>query len=96
MRQRDKRGRFAEGNTISRRGWLALVEKHFDGDVAAARAYVGQLGFHTYARAALIGTPNEHKLRSPNYAHPGAPQQFYAAWCNRLNFDLSQVEELPI
>ena len=79
---------------IGRLGWAALVDRRFNGNTAAAREWWGRLGFHTYARHALEGTPNAHKLAQPNYAHPGTPEEFTAAYERRLAFTLDDVEAL--
>lgn len=55
MTGRNQRGRFTPRNTISKSGWLGLVQKRFNGDQTAAKAYVAQLGRHSYARQAISG-----------------------------------------
>ena len=80
---------------IAALGWAALVERRFGGDIAAAREWIGRVGFHTYARAALAGTPNAHKLNYPQYAHPGSPEEFLEYWERRLAFNLEELEAQP-
>lgn len=93
MSGRNAQGRFVAGNTIAQQGWRGLVDKRFDGDTTAARAWLAQLGRHSYARQAIGGTRFEYRLQTI-WAHPGAPGEFLAAWRQALAFTLADVEEV--
>jgi hypothetical protein len=90
---RNKRGRFRKGNPYAAQGWRGLVEKRFDGDVTAARAYMAQLGRYSYAKQALEGTRFEYRLQTV-WKHPGEPREFLASWRQSLAFTLVDVEEV--
>jgi hypothetical protein len=90
---RNKRGRFTKGNPYAALGWRGLVQKRFEGDVTAARAYLAQLGRYSYAKQALQGTVFEYRLQTV-WKHPGRPEQFLAAWRQSLAFTLADVEEV--
>lgn len=94
MSGRNAQGRFVAGNTIAQQGWRGLVQKRFDGDVTAARAWLAQLGRHSYAQQALAGTCLAHKLAL--WPHPGQPETFTAAWRQSLAFTLADVPELEV
>ena len=85
---RDKKGRFRKGNPYARRGWLALVEKRFQGDMTAARAWVGAMGawaYDTPYRAMGWGT----------FPHPGSPEEFLQRYrANLEGITLNSVTEL--
>lgn len=88
--QRRKNGQFAPGNTISRLGWRGLVEKRFDGDMEAAKEWIGRVGANQYAKQAQI-------FRSYAFQYPGRPEDFVAKRAERnkaLEFTLSDVGEL--
>lgn len=93
MTGRNKRGRFIHGNSISKSGWLGLVQKRFAGDHTAARAYVAQLGRHSYAKQAIGGTVFEYRLQTL-WAHPGTPEQFLSHWQQQMSFTIESVGEL--
>lgn len=94
MTGRNKRGRFTPGNTISKSGWLGLVQKRFSGDQTAAKAYVAQLGRHSYARQAIEGTRFEYRLTTI-WRHPGTPEQFLSHWQQQLaGITVESVNEL--
>jgi hypothetical protein len=94
MTGRNQRGRFTPRNTISKSGWLGLVQKRFNGDQTAAKAYVAQLGRHSYARQAISGTVFEYRLQSV-WRHPGTPEQFLAHWRQQLaSITIESVHEL--
>jgi len=78
---------------VCRSGWLGLVAGPFGGDVTAARAYVAQLGRHTYARQCIGGTRFEYRLQTV-WRHPGAPGEFLEGWRQSLNFTLADVQEV--
>lgn len=88
---RDRRGRFCTGNTVCYQGWAGLVSGPFCGDTTAARAWLAQVGRHTYARQCIEGTRFEYRLNTI-WRHPGTPEQFTAAWRESLNFSLADVE----
>ena len=93
MTGRNKRGRFTTGNPYARLGWRGLVEKRFAGDTAAARAWLGAVGRHAYARQALQGTRFEYRLQTI-WRHPGQPEQFTQQWRQSLAFTLDDVQEV--
>jgi sarcosine oxidase delta subunit len=88
---RDRWGRFVPGNRVCYRGCLGLVAGPFQGDITAARAWLGQLGAHTYARQCLQGTPLEWRLEAI-WKHPGTCEQFLNQWRQSLAFNLTDVE----
>lgn len=93
MAGRDERGRFMSGHPYAVLGWRGLVEKRFGGDGVAARAWLAQLGRHTYARRAIEGTVFAYRLVTV-WPHPGQPEQFVAAQRQALAFTLDDVEEM--
>ena len=93
MTGRNERGRFTSGNPYAGLGWRGLVQKRFDGDVTAARAWLAAVGRHSYARQAIGGTRFEYRLQTI-WRHPGAPEQFAATWRQSLAFTLADVEEV--
>jgi hypothetical protein len=63
---------------IARRGYRAMVRRHFGGDRHAQRTYLAQLGTYVYERMAgafLPGSP----LRTTS-RHPGPIQDWRAAY----------------
>jgi hypothetical protein len=66
---KDKNGRFVKGNKYARRGWFGLVQKRFEGDVGAAKAWVGAIGAWAY------DAPYRAKGWG-SFPHPGTPEQF--------------------
>ncbi|MBX3001926.1 MAG: hypothetical protein KF893_25600 [Caldilineaceae bacterium] len=70
---RDKRRRFVKGHQHARRGWLALVEKRFNGDMEAAKTWLGKIG----AWADDERHPFWMRWYSP---HPGTPEEFMQRW----------------
>lgn len=90
MTGRNVQGRFVAGNTIAQQGWCGLVQKRFDGDVTAARAWLAQLGRHSYARQAIGGTVFAYRLQTV-WPHPGNPGEFLAAWRQSLAFTLADI-----
>jgi len=93
MTGRNNQGRFVAGNPYAGMGWRGLVQKRFDGDVTAARAWLAQLGRHAYAQQAIGGTRFEYRLQTL-WPHPGSPEQFAAAWRQSLAFTLADVPEV--
>ena len=93
MTGRNKRGRFTAGNPFALLGWRGLVAKRFDGDVTAARAWLVDVGRHSYARQAIGGTRFEYRLQTI-WRHPGSPEQFVAQWRHSLAFTLADVTEV--
>jgi hypothetical protein len=84
---KDKRGRFTRGNNYAKRGWLGLVEKRFNGDMGAARAWVGAIG----AWAADL----PYADLFPAFPHPGTPEEFKQQRDQTLaGISLGNVEEL--
>lgn len=90
---RNKHGRFVAGNPFALSGWHGLVDKRFDGDMTAARAWLAALGRHAYATQALQGTSFEYRLQTV-WRHPGRPEQFLSQWRQALSFTLADVEEV--
>ncbi|RIK32948.1 MAG: hypothetical protein DCC55_35910 [Chloroflexi bacterium] len=92
MTQRDNRGRFTTGNTISKRGWAGLVRKRFKGSEATARAYVAQLGRYAYASMfdPRARTPMMQWRFENFFAHPGTPEQF----ARQFDFTLDDLREV--
>lgn len=84
---RDERGRFVAGHPFAALGWVALVQKRFEGDVSAAKTWLGKVGAWEYARQAQI-------TRRGVFQYPGTPEQWLEEWRRRLNFRLSDVGEL--
>lgn len=93
MAGRDERGRFASGHPVAVLGWRGLVEKRFGGDEAVARAWLAQVGRHTYARQTVGGTRFKYRLQTI-WPHPGSPEEFLANHNAALEFTLDDVEEL--
>lgn len=87
-RQRTKTGRFTKGNEYGKRGWLALVEKRFNGDVAAAKTWIGAIGAWAYdAPYRAMGWGS--------FPHPGTPEQFLERYRATLDaITLSSVDEV--
>lgn len=78
---------------ISRKGWAALVRKHFDGDEVAAKAWFGQLGAWNYDQQAGAGNGYIFSV----FLHPGQPSEFRARRYQLhlfLSFTLDDVPEL--
>lgn len=92
MMQRDNRGRFTPGNTVSYQGWAGLVRKRFNGSEATAKAYVAQLGRYAYAKMfdRSARTPLMQWRFENFFAHPGTPEQFAA----QFDFTLEQLPEV--
>lgn len=84
---RDKQGRFTQGNTIARNGWDGLVRKRFSGEAVAAREWVGAVGRWAYAQQTGI-------VRRGAFQHPGSPENFLVNWKSRMSFTLADVSEL--
>lgn len=84
---RDAKGRFVAGHSLATKGWEGLVRKRFDGDVVAAKEWLGRVGSWAYARQTGI-------FRSYAFRHPGTPEQFLAEWRKRMNFTLADVGEM--
>ncbi|MEZ4868117.1 MAG: hypothetical protein R3C14_42710 [Caldilineaceae bacterium] len=73
---------------IARRGWRAMVRRHFAGDEAAARAWLGALGAWAYDQAAGAG----NGVITPAYSHPGAPGEFLSRRYQLSLFDALNVD----
>ncbi|MEZ4864136.1 MAG: hypothetical protein R3C14_22680 [Caldilineaceae bacterium] len=73
---------------ISRKGWRAMVRKHFAGDDQAARAWLGALGAWAYDQAAGAG----NGIIAPAYSHPGAPGEFLSRRYQLSLFDALNVD----
>lgn len=84
---RDERGRFTRGHSFAMLGWAGLVAKRFDGDVAAAKDWLGRVGAWEYARQAQI-------TRQSAFQYPGTPETFLAEWRRRFEFSLADCGEL--
>lgn len=84
---RDPKGRFVAGHSFAVKGWRALVEKRFEGDIAAAKTWLGKVGAWEYARQAQI-------TRRGVFQYPGTPETFLQEWRRRLDFRLGDVGEL--
>jgi hypothetical protein len=69
MKQRARNGQFLPGNTIAKQGWRGLVRKRFQGDVGAAREWVGAIGAWAY------DAPYRAKGWG-SFPHPGPPEEF--------------------
>lgn len=87
MADRDSKGRFVAGHSVAKSGWDGLVSKRFNGDRAAAREWLGQVGAWAYARQTGI-------VRSYAFQYPGTPEQFLEKFTRRLDFTLQDVGEL--
>lgn len=70
---RRKNGRFAKRNKIARQGFIARVQKYFDGDFTAAKAYLSAQCLHNYMMQTGI-------RRQFAFQHPGTPQEFMQRW----------------
>lgn len=93
MNERDRLGRFTCGNQVCYSGWAGLVAGPFQGDKTAARAWIAQLGRHTYARQCIGGTVFEYRLNTI-WRHPGTCAQFLVQWRESLSFTLADVQEV--
>lgn len=93
---RDSKGRFKVGNTICYSGWIGLVNRRFSGDFATAKEYVAQLGRYSYGEMcnSSVSTSAMVWRKQHIFFHPGTPETFTEAYRDRLNFDLSSVDEL--
>ncbi len=63
-----------------KKGWVALVEKQFGGDVAAAKEFIGRRGAWA-ADVAAYGDDGlkEHRIAKPSaYVRPLAPWELHA------------------
>jgi hypothetical protein len=69
QRQRAKNGQFLPGNRIAKQGWLGLVQKRFQGDIGAAREWVGAIGAWAY------DAPYRAKGWGA-FPYPGNPEEF--------------------
>ncbi|MFN8495682.1 MAG: hypothetical protein U0350_49275 [Caldilineaceae bacterium] len=88
LTERDEHGRFTRGNTICQQGFQAMLDRHFDGDRAAFRAWFAQLGRFAY------GLNYKRKGKDFDYyepwvkpcfrLHPGTPVVFMQQWRNCL------------
>lgn len=95
MTGRDSQGRFVAGHTHASKGWAALVQKRFEGDSVAARAWLAALGMYAYGRAYYHpATGYASFVKECFRVHPGTPEQFLMEWRQRLDFRLSDVGEL--
>lgn len=61
---------------IARKGYRAMVRRHFDGDAICQKHYLAALGAYAYEVAAGAYDPRS-PLR-PNAQHPGTIQEFRA------------------
>ncbi|MEZ4865317.1 MAG: hypothetical protein R3C14_28670 [Caldilineaceae bacterium] len=73
---------------ISRRGWRAMVRRHFAGDDRAAKAWLGALGAWAYDQAAGAG----NGVIVGVYSHPGAPGEFLSRRYQLSLFDALNVD----
>lgn len=92
--QRDEKGRFLPGNTVSKLGWQGLVNKHFGGNADLAKQWLRLCGDYGYGRCFFHpkhGYPSwvKKRFRTP----PPSPSD-YSVNPSRLEFTLADVGEL--
>lgn len=84
MTGRDSLGRFTRGNTISRQGFDAMLNRHFDGDRAAFNSWFAQLGKWSYGLAYRRQGVDSHYyprwVKTCFRLHPGRPADFMRMW----------------
>jgi len=97
--QRDEKGRFAPGNTISRAGFAAMLNKHFDGNRTAFNAWFAQLGRYAYGlnwkRSGLDFFYYEPWVKACFRTHPGRPHEFMTFWRNSAANDVEFYQGGP-
>lgn len=96
---RDERGRFTRGNRIAYQGFQAILNRHFDSDRVAFRAWFSQLGLYVYGL--------NYRRRGPDFdyypvwvkpcfrIHPGKPCDFMRQRRQQsadVNFYASEVQ----
>ena len=77
---------------IARKGYKAMVKKHFLGDYRAQRAYFGDLGRWNYEQMAAVTGGLGLSVRRAT-SHPGKPTDFLARY---WQLDLLRGDHLDI
>lgn len=85
MPERDNKGRFARGNSISRAGWQGQVDSCFEGKADWQKEWIGKKGAYAY------DTPYRNRGLGV-FKDPGSPAEFVARKKAHLE-NLRQVAE---